>query len=258
MDSSTARTEIRRSVAVRRTRPPVVRASHLSAAAAVSRQSFSLAHHSHSVPRHLSAPIPNARSLRFRKRRRDPLRDQRTVQRNPPNVLPAHPTPPNPPNPPSQTPAHRRVSPPRHVPGPSFALVAKSGAGTQRSRRRQDTLTRHGTPAPPPGILQIPAAPGLDVVKISRLASRALRLAGLVAGLGLTALAANQRSQAARNQAQRTMASSPSGGLGHLDATTGRTVVFCHACHNEWYEDERGQELCPNCGSDIIELVRFL
>lgn len=51
------------------------------------------------------------------------------------------------------------------------------------------------------------------------------------------------------------MASSPSGGLGHLDATAGRTVVFCHACHNEWFEDERGQELCPNCGSDIIELV---
>lgn len=46
-------------------------------------------------------------------------------------------------------------------------------------------------------------------------------------------------------------------GPGHLDATAGRTVVFCHACHNEWFEDEHGQELCPRCGGEIIELVRL-
>lgn len=44
-------------------------------------------------------------------------------------------------------------------------------------------------------------------------------------------------------------------GPGHLDATTARTVVFCHACHNEWYEDEHGQESCPRCASEIIEIV---
>ena len=98
-----------------------------------------------------------------------------------------------------------------------------------------------------------PAAPGQPSVNISRLASRALRLAGLVAGLGLTALAANHRSRATTR-----MASHTSSGPGHLDATTDRTVVFCHACHNEWYEDEHGQELCPGCGSDIIELVRAI
>ncbi|PKS09226.1 hypothetical protein jhhlp_003840 [Lomentospora prolificans] len=46
-----------------------------------------------------------------------------------------------------------------------------------------------------------------------------------------------------------------SSGRGHLDATSGRTVVFCHDCRNEWYGDEEGQDLCPACGNDIIEIV---
>ncbi|TEA14375.1 putative RING finger protein [Colletotrichum sidae] len=41
---------------------------------------------------------------------------------------------------------------------------------------------------------------------------------------------------------------------GHLDATAGRDVVYCHACSNEWYQDEHGLQ-CPRCDSDIIEIV---
>ncbi|UNI22040.1 RING-type E3 ubiquitin transferase [Purpureocillium takamizusanense] len=41
---------------------------------------------------------------------------------------------------------------------------------------------------------------------------------------------------------------------GHLDATSGREVVYCHACTHEWHRDEHGLE-CPDCGSDITEIV---
>lgn len=42
----------------------------------------------------------------------------------------------------------------------------------------------------------------------------------------------------------------------HLDANAGREVVYCHACSNEWYRDERGLQ-CPGCYSDITEIVRW-
>ncbi|RSL89424.1 hypothetical protein CEP51_001223 [Fusarium floridanum] len=41
---------------------------------------------------------------------------------------------------------------------------------------------------------------------------------------------------------------------GHLDATAGREVVFCHACSNEWYRDEHGLT-CPECHGDITEII---
>ncbi|KAL0930423.1 uncharacterized protein CTRU02_214498 [Colletotrichum truncatum] len=41
---------------------------------------------------------------------------------------------------------------------------------------------------------------------------------------------------------------------GHLDATAGREVVYCHACSNEWWKDEHGLR-CPRCESEIIEIV---
>ncbi|KPM37106.1 hypothetical protein AK830_g9463 [Neonectria ditissima] len=41
---------------------------------------------------------------------------------------------------------------------------------------------------------------------------------------------------------------------GHLDATAGRDVVFCHACSNEWYRDSHGLE-CPRCGGEITEII---
>ncbi|KAK2728264.1 RING finger domain-containing protein [Colletotrichum kahawae] len=43
---------------------------------------------------------------------------------------------------------------------------------------------------------------------------------------------------------------------GHLDASTaGRDVVYCHACSNEWWQDEHGLQ-CPRCDSEITEIVR--
>lgn len=81
------------------------------------------------------------------------------------------------------------------------------------------------------------------------MASRALRLAGLAIGLGLSAAAAvYQRDQAPMS------ASRPADGQQHLDATAGREVVFCHACSFEWYCDEQGLE-CPRCHSEITEVV---
>ena len=47
---------------------------------------------------------------------------------------------------------------------------------------------------------------------------------------------------------------SPSHHHGHLDATTGREVVYCHACSNEWYRDESGL-ICPECEGEITEIV---
>ncbi|KAM4064704.1 ring finger domain-containing protein [Hirsutella rhossiliensis] len=41
---------------------------------------------------------------------------------------------------------------------------------------------------------------------------------------------------------------------GHLDATAGREVVYCHACSNEWHRDEYGLS-CPACDGDITEIV---
>ncbi|KAF7544070.1 hypothetical protein G7Z17_g10239 [Cylindrodendrum hubeiense] len=80
-----------------------------------------------------------------------------------------------------------------------------------------------------------------------RLASRAFRLAGLAVGLGLSALTAYQRRQAQ-------MASQDTGRDGHLDATAGREVVFCHACSAEWYREEHGLT-CPSCHGDITEII---
>ena len=41
-----------------------------------------------------------------------------------------------------------------------------------------------------------------------------------------------------------------------MDSTTSqqREIVFCHQCENEWYKDEHGL-ICPNCESDIVEIV---
>ncbi|KAH7198585.1 uncharacterized protein B0J16DRAFT_41670 [Fusarium flagelliforme] len=41
---------------------------------------------------------------------------------------------------------------------------------------------------------------------------------------------------------------------GHLDATAGREVVYCHACANEWYRDENGLT-CPECHGEITEII---
>ncbi|KAF4340321.1 RING finger [Fusarium beomiforme] len=41
---------------------------------------------------------------------------------------------------------------------------------------------------------------------------------------------------------------------GHLDATTGREVVYCHACAGEWYRDESGLT-CPECHGEITEII---
>lgn len=79
------------------------------------------------------------------------------------------------------------------------------------------------------------------------LAFRAFRLAGLAVGLGLSALTAYQRSQAAQ------MASEASRD-GHVDASAGRELVYCHACSNEWPHDDHGL-ICPRCQSDITEIV---
>ncbi|KAM5348456.1 hypothetical protein ACJ41O_008280 [Fusarium nematophilum] len=40
----------------------------------------------------------------------------------------------------------------------------------------------------------------------------------------------------------------------HLDATSGREVVYCHACSSEWYRDEHGLT-CPECQGDITEII---
>lgn len=47
---------------------------------------------------------------------------------------------------------------------------------------------------------------------------------------------------------------SPNPQHGHLDATTSREAVYCHACANEWYRDEHGL-ICPDCESDVTEIV---
>ncbi|KAH7242493.1 hypothetical protein BKA59DRAFT_457071 [Fusarium tricinctum] len=48
--------------------------------------------------------------------------------------------------------------------------------------------------------------------------------------------------------------SSPGERHGHLDATTGRDVVYCHACAGEWYRDENGLT-CPECQGEITEII---
>ncbi|KAI0597009.1 hypothetical protein F4775DRAFT_271771 [Biscogniauxia sp. FL1348] len=43
---------------------------------------------------------------------------------------------------------------------------------------------------------------------------------------------------------------------GHLDATEGREVVYCHGCGSEWYKDEHPDSMtCPRCHGDIVEIV---
>lgn len=41
----------------------------------------------------------------------------------------------------------------------------------------------------------------------------------------------------------------------HLDATTDREVVYCHACQHEWYRDEHESLECPRCNSEATEVV---
>ncbi|KAH8889809.1 hypothetical protein GQ53DRAFT_825221 [Thozetella sp. PMI_491] len=41
----------------------------------------------------------------------------------------------------------------------------------------------------------------------------------------------------------------------HLDASSGREVVFCHACHDEWYRDAHPTLQCPYCDSEITEII---
>ncbi|KAF5002347.1 hypothetical protein FGRMN_358 [Fusarium graminum] len=48
--------------------------------------------------------------------------------------------------------------------------------------------------------------------------------------------------------------SSPGQTHGHLDATAGREVVYCHACAGEWYRDENGLT-CPECQGEITEII---
>ncbi|KAL2021923.1 hypothetical protein VTK56DRAFT_6342 [Thermocarpiscus australiensis] len=48
---------------------------------------------------------------------------------------------------------------------------------------------------------------------------------------------------------------SPASRGGHLPATGERDVVFCHACENEWYRDERRSLECPRCDSAFTEIV---
>ncbi|KAH7022528.1 hypothetical protein EDB80DRAFT_11100 [Ilyonectria destructans] len=50
------------------------------------------------------------------------------------------------------------------------------------------------------------------------------------------------------------MASQDTAHDGHLDATAGRDVVFCHACSHEWYRDQHGLT-CPSCRGDITEII---
>lgn len=40
----------------------------------------------------------------------------------------------------------------------------------------------------------------------------------------------------------------PTSSPGHRD------MMFCHACHDEWYRDERGL-ICPECGSDFTQII---
>lgn len=92
----------------------------------------------------------------------------------------------------------------------------------------------------------------LQTLPTFKLAFRALRAAGLLAGLGLTALAVhqqNQRSQAQRQGRQTVMSSSR-----HLDLSGDREVVYCHNCENEWYKEEDDLQ-CPRCHSEICEIV---
>lgn len=80
------------------------------------------------------------------------------------------------------------------------------------------------------------------------MASRAVRLAGLAVGLGLSALTAYQRGR------DRDMDRSGVAAGDFLDATGSREVVYCHACSHNWWRDEHGLQ-CPNCGGEVIEIV---
>ncbi|KAF4125268.1 E3 ubiquitin-protein ligase RNF115/126 [Geosmithia morbida] len=76
-------------------------------------------------------------------------------------------------------------------------------------------------------------------------AFRAIRLAGLAVGVGLSALSAYHRGREHRR---------PMADFGFLDATGGREVVYCHACRHEWYRDQHGI-VCPHCDGDITEII---
>jgi E3 ubiquitin-protein ligase RNF115/126 len=40
-------------------------------------------------------------------------------------------------------------------------------------------------------------------------------------------------------------------------ADSNRELVFCHSCEDEWYRDEHGL-ICPQCSSDVVEIVSSL
>ncbi|KAH8681328.1 hypothetical protein BX600DRAFT_18417 [Xylariales sp. PMI_506] len=50
------------------------------------------------------------------------------------------------------------------------------------------------------------------------------------------------------------MASSVSSAGDHLDAFSGREVVYCHNCYHEWYRDDHGL-ICPHCDGEATEIV---
>ncbi|KAI1074985.1 hypothetical protein F5B20DRAFT_585818 [Whalleya microplaca] len=42
----------------------------------------------------------------------------------------------------------------------------------------------------------------------------------------------------------------------HLDATSGREVVYCHNCEHEWYRSDRSAPIdCPRCHNDCTEII---
>ncbi|KAK0643469.1 hypothetical protein B0T16DRAFT_459609 [Cercophora newfieldiana] len=41
----------------------------------------------------------------------------------------------------------------------------------------------------------------------------------------------------------------------HLDASSGREVVFCYQCRHEWYRDQHADLACPLCDNQAVEIV---
>ncbi|KEY70897.1 hypothetical protein S7711_00740 [Stachybotrys chartarum IBT 7711] len=48
--------------------------------------------------------------------------------------------------------------------------------------------------------------------------------------------------------------SSPAPRHDHLDAASGREVVYCHQCRDEWYRVDHGL-ICPSCESEATEII---
>lgn len=87
------------------------------------------------------------------------------------------------------------------------------------------------------------------------MALRALQNIGLTVQLGLAAFAAYNATQ--RLLSRPTAMASPGFPQRHLDATTGREVVYCYGCENEWYRDDYPHlDLeCPRCHNDFVQIV---